>query len=332
MRVQEVFREYGIDVHTADFLLNGRYTADQNVYFALGNVSNYKKVAVRDDSILSGLFHLEAPIIHPSTYRATREASAYFSRVYSFTTPDALEPFDCAGLAFTQFRIPAPRDAVIDEYWDRQPRKFLTMISQNRRPPLSWNELYSERPRALEHFSRTDSIDLYGLGWEATAYRVGEHRLPGRVRIIERTINKRLGREPVDHYGNVIRRVYRGPVESKYETMSGYTFALCFENMELDGWINEKIFDAFVVGTVPIYLGAPDVANYIPPECFIDPRAFVSYADLEGFLRSLGEREIRAYRENAREFMSSSQYYPFTKEAFAQLFVSAVEEQLGITL
>ena len=99
MRVQEVFREYGIDVHTADFLLNGRYTADQNVYFALGNVSNYKKVAVRDDSILSGLFHLEAPIIHPSTYRATREASAYFSRVYSFTTPDALEPFDCAGLA-----------------------------------------------------------------------------------------------------------------------------------------------------------------------------------------------------------------------------------------
>ena len=152
LRVRELFAEHGIEVHTADLLLDRDYAADLNVYFSLGNLHNYKRFIARDDTILSALFHMEAPIIHPSTYRNTPEASRYFERIYSFTTPDALEPFGCAGLAFAQFRIPEPHDGVLDRLWSRQPRKFLTMISQNRRPPLSWNELYSERPRALEHF------------------------------------------------------------------------------------------------------------------------------------------------------------------------------------
>jgi hypothetical protein len=44
----------------------------------------------------------------------------------------------------------------------------------------------------------------------------------------------------------------------------------------------------------------------------------------------LGEQEIRAYRENAREFMASDRYYPFTKQYFAELLVQAVEEDLAV--
>ena len=57
-----------------------------------------------------------------------------------------------------------------------------------------------------------------------------------------------------------MRASWRGPARSKSETLGRYTFALCFENMVLKGWITEKIFDCFYSGTVPIYLGAPDLS------------------------------------------------------------------------
>jgi hypothetical protein len=94
-------------------------------------------------------------------------------------------------------------------------------------------------------------------------------------------------------YEDVIKRAWRGVVDSKHETMSEYTFAITYENMELEGWINEKIFDAFLVGTVPIFRGAPDVTDYIPEECFIDARRFGDYRELESYLRSQIPRNAR---------------------------------------
>ena len=332
--VRDVFASRGIDVHTADYLLRGEHVAERNMYFSFGNLRNYKSLVGRNDVVLSGFFHIEAPIIHPTTYRDTPEASEFIRRIYSFSTPEALAPFGCGGMTFRSYRIPEPYHGIdgYEELWSRRDRKFLCMISQNKQPKLSYNELYTERLRLLEHFSRSGSIDLYGLGWDTLPFRVGEPRSRAAQRL-ERMRRFALERLPFSRrgpYEAVIRNVYRGPVESKHEAMSRYTFAITYENMVLDGWINEKIFDALVVGTIPIYLGAPDVTNFIPPDCFIDPRQFADYDELEAYLHSLGEREIEDYRESGRAFMSSERYRPFSKETFASIFLSAVEEDLAL--
>ena len=57
---------------------------------------------------------------------------------------------------------------------------------------------------------------------------------------------------------------------------------------------------------------------------------FATHAEMEEFLRSLSPEEIERYRENAREFMASDAYRPFTKQTFAETLVRAVEEDLGI--
>ena len=44
---------------------------------------------------------------------------------------------------------------------------------------------------------------------------------------------------------------------------------------------------------------------------------------------SLGEDQIETYRDNARAFIASDRYRPFTKQAFAELLVEAVEEDLA---
>jgi hypothetical protein len=131
---------------------------------------------------------------------------------------------------------------------------------------------------------------------------------------------------------DLIRRVYRGAVDDKYETLSRYTFSLTYENQVLDGWINEKLFDAMLVGTVPVYLGAPDITDWVPEECFIDQRRFDGYAELRDHLRSLGPAEIRGYREAARAFLVSERFRPFRKETFADKFVGSVERDLQLSL
>jgi hypothetical protein len=125
-----------------------------------------------------------------------------------------------------------------------------------------------------------------------------------------------------------LRAIYKGAVKSKYEIFSRYRFALCFENSAMPGYITEKIFDCFFVGTIPIYLGAPDVVKYIPKGCFIDMRDFDNYAALHSYLSSLSDNDISSFRMAAREYLSSEQYQPFTKEKFVEQFEADLMETL----
>jgi hypothetical protein len=332
LRVRERFAEHGIPVRTGDVLARGEGGSQLNVYFALGTLDSYKALAERDDVVLSGLLHFEAPIVHPSVYRGTPEASRYFKRIYSFSTPEALAPFGCGDVGLEKFCIPQPFDEVFDDLWARRDRHFLALVSQNKLPVLSYNELYTERLRALEHFARSDDIDLYGIGWDVMPFRVGERRMPPHLVRLYRFVRERVPLGELHPYASVIKSVYKGPVASKYETLSRYTFALTYENQVLDGWVNEKIFDAMLAGAVPIYLGAPDIIDYVPKECFIDKRDFDTYGELGDYLRSLSPDQIQTYRLNARDYLSSDMYRPFTKDAFADIFLRAVEADAGIEL
>jgi hypothetical protein len=333
LRSKEALEARGYHVHTADYLVSGEIGYDVNVYISQGNLTNYRKLAERDDVIRSALFHFESPIVHPSTYRKTPAAAPYFRRIYSFTTPQELEPFGCGDLELEEFRIPSPYagfDERFDELWQRRDRKFLCMINQNKLPNHHYRELFTERLVILEHFAKTDSIDLYGIGWDVLPFKVGERRMPRQLVRVHREIWHRIPFLPNHPYEPVIKKVWRGQVDSKHETMSGYTFAFAYENMELDGWINEKIFDPMLTGAIPIFRGAPNVRDYIPEECFIDGCAFSDYQEMEDFLRSLSPKEIEAYREAGRAFIESDAYYPFTSEAFAEIVLGIVEADVGV--
>jgi alpha(1,3/1,4) fucosyltransferase len=206
------------------------------------------------------------------------------------------------------------------------------MINGNKIPRLSLNELYSERLQALAYFDRFGEVDLYGVGWDGPAYHVGETWIPGSLRAMSYTARKswRKLRPRKDPVSLAIRSAYRGRTDHKAATLGGYTFALCFENSALEGWVTEKIFDCFFAGTVPVYWGAPDVERWVPSECFIDMRRFSGYEDLRTFLRDLSPSEIEAYREAAREYLQSERYRPFTKQAFAELIGEIVAQDAGI--
>jgi len=173
------------------------------------------------------------------------------------------------------------KDFVITENLDERIRKYplkgrrqaICMISGNKRS-LVPGELYSRRIEAALWFHTNSDIpfDVYGM----TPYF-----LPS----------------------------YKGPVENntKLTTLSSYRFTLCFENSRdpvfARGWV-DKILDSLEARTVPIYLGCPNIEEYIPKTCFIDLRDFSGYEELDKYLRTISESEYARYIDNIDDWVS----------------------------
>ena len=325
------FTSKGIIVHTAD-RMPVRNNGAQIVYVSMGILKNYRQFARRLDVSLSAYFAMECPIVEPSLFTGLVDAQHYFRRIYSWSDSASLERFVGAPLQLKSFCWPQAFNEVHHDIWSRTDRKFLVMINGNRLPRLYWQELYTERLRAVEFFSRTGDIELYGVGWNVPPYRSGKTLMPYTLQQIHRTYLAWWQRIHPNPLLAAARGVYRGTAQSKSEVLGQYTFALCFENMILKGWITEKIFDCFFAGTIPIYWGSPDIESRIPAECFIDMRQFASYQELSKNLKSLSQHDIRRYKENAKSFLTSEKFRPYSKEAFTDIFRRIIAEDTGIQI
>jgi alpha(1,3/1,4) fucosyltransferase len=342
--MKEYLNARGVEVHTADYLPE-KPDGAINIYVTAGS-NRYKRLANRQDVILSAFFLIECPSVEPSTYREMGEVQHLFKRVYTWSDSDSLRPFVGGSIDRCHLmRWPQSFDTVHAGVWEREDRAgFLVMLNGNKLPryrTTACRELYSERMRAVEYFSRTKDIDLYGVGWDGPTFRVGKACVPGtfgkvampgtgqKIVFESRRLWQRVFPDPLLV---AARSVYRGFARSKAEALSKYKFSLCFENSILKGWTTEKIFDCFFAGTVPVYWGAPDVQDYIPKDCYIDMRQFKDYGELRSYLKSLGARDIQRYKEAARDFLHSPRYRPFTKQAFAETFGRMIEEDAGVKL
>jgi Glycosyltransferase family 10 (fucosyltransferase) C-term len=185
--------------------------------------------------------------------------------------------------------------------WFDQPREVSVKreLASLRYGPLA-TDLYIERLKAVAQFAGRPDFDTFGQGWDRRHPAV-----PERLHA-------------------AFLRAYRGPADGKLATLAQYRFALCLENSSFPGYISEKIFDCFFAGTVPLYLGAPDIRDFIPAETFVDLRQFRDYAAVEHFLDSLDERSTRRYIDAAAHFLNSPAFANFSHERFARDMVDAL--------
>lgn len=61
---------------------------------------------------------------------------------------------------------------------------------------------------------------------------------------------------------------YRGQCLFKWKTVSQYRYSLVIENSTDDYYISEKIFDALICGSMPIYHGSDKIFEVLPKEWF----------------------------------------------------------------
>jgi hypothetical protein len=72
--------------------------------------------------------------------------------------------------------------------------------------------------------------------------------------------------------------------ETKLDTIRTYKFTLALENATAKDYVTEKFYDPLIAGSVPVYLGAPNIDEFAPGDnCFINaadwesPRALARY-------------------------------------------------------
>jgi len=101
----------------------------------------------------------------------------------------------------------------------------------------------------------------------------------------------------VDSYGRTLQNrelALDDGVPTKLRTIASYKFTLAFENSISRDYVTEKLFHPLLVGSVPVYLGAPNVDEFSPADhCYVDVRDFTGPADLAAFLLALDRDEER---------------------------------------
>ena len=123
------------------------------------------------------------------------------------------------------------------------------------------------------------------------------------------------------HYPN-----YCGPSANKLKTLAGYTFNLCFENCDEDGYITEKIIHALIAGCIPLYWGGGRfLSQTIPSSCFINCKD-LDPAALCQRIRTMPQEEILCYRQAGLDFIASPQADRFTWNHWAKLVTQRLLE------
>jgi hypothetical protein len=163
-------------------------------------------------------------------------------------------------------------------------------------------QLHDARLDLLQVLGLRDKIDVFGQGWNDT------------------------GNMPPSQAARLasIRSVFQGPCDNKHELLSRYKFTVAFENTAYPGYVTEKVIDALVAASVPVYLGAPDIAAQLPAQAFIDARAFSSSEAIAAHMEQMSESEAAAMIEAGQKFLRSAHGQRHTYEGFGEWILSLV--------
>ncbi len=275
---------------------------------------------IREGLVPAASLCMESPLVAYDFYHRLDRHSRRYPHVFYFRgmKERVTSPFT----TFHDMYFPQSRREVVGAAPPWGERGFLAMVSSGktafprrrisnikdlrrewirRTDPWMRSDLYRQRVLAVKHFARRDDFDLYGHRWQEFMDREGGEA------------------------ARAVEKAWRGPVPDKIATLSGFRFAICFENTRFPGYVTEKIFDCFFAGTIPVYLGAPDIADFVPERTFIDFSRFRSFKELEGRLESMSETEASRMLDAARAFLVSEAFGKFHESRFAESMVETLE-------
>lgn len=304
--LKQMFQERGVTLNTYDYFKGGEEGEYALLFIDIPH--DMERIVKRHHGVRSYLLLIESEIISPLSWQPSRHE--YFEKI--FTWNDEL----AGSFRYAKIQVPSWFPETVPPPGSEQ-RKLCVMVAGNKRSRCD-AELYSERVKVIRWFetNHPSDFDLYGFGWDERLFTG-----PRPIRILNRS--RILRRLTAPHFPS-----FRGAVADKVATLGGYRFAICYENVrDVPGYITEKIFDCFFAGCIPVYWGANNIADFIPPECYIDRRKFRSHEELHAFMVGLSEKEYLMYRTAIHEFLNSSLAYRFSAECFARTIVSGMLDE-----
>lgn len=334
VKVREILEEAEIDLspgqEVIEGLMDGSLNAD-DVYLLQFEQSVTGEELLALGVAPSLLINLESPVFATDLYLNLRSASLAYNHCLGLWSP---LPRENVGHNMLSARFPSYSDeerltrasnqplfanipsfeekklasmVVANKYWRRigakhVPRnlvKSLLIGSQpGKRHQIRRQSLHDTRLRLISFFLQRNLVEVWGGEWD------------GRPLPFPFNLNQALRKfrtVPTPHSR-----------DGKLKIMSNYRFGLVTENIRYPGYVTEKIFDAFISGTVPVYWGAPDIEKFVPPDCFIDGSKFKKLSELAEFMQNMTAAEHQALVRSGENFLSSAAGHAHTFEAFGE--------------
>ena len=147
----------------------------------------------------------------------------------------------------------------------------------------------------------------------------------GRVDCPGRVLNNmpRLTREVRDHAGTL----------AKLDFLKSYRFTIAFENASADYYVTEKILHPLLVGSIPIYWGCPQVAEYYNPDCFINCHDYSSFGDVIGRVMEVeADADLQEAYRRAPILLDTSRIHRLHEDLYARhgMLVAHAFERRGM--
>jgi len=182
-------------------------------------------------------------------------------------------------------------------------------------------DLYVQRLKTIRWYevNAPDCFELYGLGWDKST---PAFTAAGRLARLGSRLKTRL-------FGIPPFPSYRGELRDKGQVLRRARFSYCYENnRDLYNYVTEKMLDSLVHGCVPVYWGANNVAELVPPSCYIDRRQFADTAAVHQHLISIDETRYLLYQDAIRDFLRSAAAGRFSATQVIQTIVANVVANL----
>lgn len=186
------------------------------------------------------------------------------------------------------------------ENWQKR-RIILSLIASNKVSCIRHNNYNLRRDLAVA-FPR-DFLNIYGELWNSNIRKKLKHR----VAVVFHGIRNLTVPNLICIYGSLFRKYenYVGLLDDKHVIVRQSKFSLVIENS--NEYISEKIFDALINGSIPIYIG-PELAKMGIPGKDIAITYEGSPKMLESKIRNLSDNEVKNYLDSIKRFLNSKDF------------------------
>jgi hypothetical protein len=178
---------------------------------------------------------------------------------------------------------------------------IVSMIASNKVSCIKDNN-YDLR-RSYARVLRAHFLRVYGDLWGASFCERLKHRLAVLLFSVKNLTFPNIN----SIYGEFFRKytTYYGPVDDKHVIIKDSKFSLVVENS--NQYISEKIFDAMMCGSIPIYFG-PNLDDLGIPGKDIAVLYKGPAEKLEDYIMNLTDTDIENYLSSIRKFLQSENF------------------------
>lgn len=301
-RLAEIGYGFEDDPQKADLLIN--FNHDRLVYDSFQDFKGKRERAA--------LVRLEPAAVFPSQYNSRVEnLYGHITTPGNFTaTPPLAWPYyynqnplhpEANSPALEMVVLEALRENLFEfEPWKQRPIK-LSLIASNKVSPTSKNN-YKLR-RKMAHSLPKDVLRVYGGLWNSELSARFRHR----AGVFNFALHSHTFPNLIEVYGNLFREYSSavGIIDDKQRVIRESKFSLVIEND--NNYVSEKLIDALIGGSIPIYFGGAYEILGIPSGLVI--ANLKSNNEIIEYIENISNEEVQEFQNKLKSWLSSPSFY-----------------------